>query len=106
MNSVPQGAVLKVDGKEAGTTPKIVDVAIGKHTLEFSKEGFNTGKFPLEITSRDASGGSVSTNWAALRTIPSSYGTGRFYPETWFRSAACKFRYASVGILKHLTATR
>jgi hypothetical protein len=28
--------------------------------LEFSKEGFNTGKFPLEITSRDASGGSVS----------------------------------------------
>jgi hypothetical protein len=31
-----------------------------RHTLEFSKEGFNTGKFPLEITSRDASGGSVS----------------------------------------------
>jgi hypothetical protein len=60
VNSVPQGAVLKVDGKEAGTTPKIVDVAIGKHTLEFSKEGFNAGKFPLEITSRDASGGSVS----------------------------------------------
>jgi hypothetical protein len=60
VNSVPQGAVLKVDGKEAGTTPKIVDVAIGKHTLEFSKEGFNTGKFPLEITSRDGSGGSVS----------------------------------------------
>jgi hypothetical protein len=60
VNSVPQGAGLKVDGKEAGTTPKIVDVAIGKHTLEFSKEGFNTGKFPLEITSRDASGGSVS----------------------------------------------
>lgn len=31
-----------------------------RHTLEFSKEGFNTGKFPLEITLRDASGGSVS----------------------------------------------
>lgn len=60
VNSVPQGAVLKVDGKVAGTTPKIVDVAIGKHMLEFSKEGFNSGKFPLEITSRDASGGSVS----------------------------------------------
>jgi hypothetical protein len=60
VNSVPQGATLKVDGKEAGTTPKIVDVAIGKHVLEFSKEGFNSGKFPLEITSRDASGGSVS----------------------------------------------
>jgi hypothetical protein len=60
VNSVPQGALLKVDGKEVGTTPKIVEVAIGKHVLEFSKEGFNSGKFPLEITSRDASGGSVS----------------------------------------------
>lgn len=60
VNSVPQGALLKVDGKEAGTTPKVVDVAVGKHTLDFSKEGFNSGKFPLEITSRDASGGSVS----------------------------------------------
>jgi hypothetical protein len=60
VNSVPQGATLKVDGKEAGSTPKIVEVAVGKHILEFSKEGFNSGKFPLEITSRDASGGSVS----------------------------------------------
>lgn len=60
VNSVPQGASLRVDGKDAGTTPKIVEVTIGKHVLEFSKEGFNSGKFPLEITSRDASGGSVS----------------------------------------------
>jgi hypothetical protein len=60
VNSVPQGATLKVDGQEVGTTPKIVEVAIGKHILEFSKEGFNSGKFPLEITARDASGGSVS----------------------------------------------
>jgi PEGA domain len=60
VNSVPQGALLRVDGKEMGTTPKIVEVNIGKHVLEFSKEGFNSGKFPLEITSHDASGGSVS----------------------------------------------
>jgi hypothetical protein len=60
VNSVPQGAVLKVDGKEVGTTPKVVEVSIGKHMLEFSKEGFNSGKFPLEMTSQDASGGSVS----------------------------------------------
>jgi hypothetical protein len=60
VNSVPQGATLKVDGKEAGTTPKIIEVGIGKHSLEFAKEGFNSGRFPLEITSRDASGGSVS----------------------------------------------
>lgn len=60
VNSVPQGAFLRVDGKEAGTTPKIIEVANGKHVLEFSKDGFNSGKFPLEITARDVSGGSVS----------------------------------------------
>ena len=60
VNSVPQGASLKVDGTEGGVTPKIVQVAPGKHMLEFSKDGFNKGHFPLEITPDDASGGSVS----------------------------------------------
>jgi len=60
VNSVPQGAALKVDDKEVGTTPKIVQLGIGKHMLEFSKEGFNPGRFPMEIGSDDASGGSVS----------------------------------------------
>jgi PEGA domain len=60
VNSVPQGASLKVDGKEMGTTPKMIDVSIGKHMLEFSKEGFNSGKFPLEMSAHDTSGGSVS----------------------------------------------
>jgi hypothetical protein len=60
VNSVPQGAVLRVDGREAGTTPKIVQLGVGKHLLEFSKEGFNAGRFPMEISSDDASGGSVS----------------------------------------------
>jgi hypothetical protein len=60
VNSVPQGAVLTVDGKAAGTTPKLIDVGIGKHMLGFEREGFNPGKFPLEITSHDTSGGSVS----------------------------------------------
>lgn len=60
VNSVPQGALLKLDGEEVGTTPKIVQVGAGKHRLEFSKEGFNPGTFPLEIGPDDASGGSVS----------------------------------------------
>src|SRR5580700_2615715 len=60
VNSVPQGAMVKVDGSEAGTTPKIVQLTVGKHLLEFSKEGFNNGKFPMEIAPDDASGGSVS----------------------------------------------
>jgi hypothetical protein len=60
VNTVPQGATAKLDGVEVGTTPKIVQVAIGKHVLEFSKEGFNPGKFPFEMGPDDASGGSVS----------------------------------------------
>jgi hypothetical protein len=60
VNSVPQGAELKIDGVPAGTTPKIVQVTSGKHALSFSKEGFSSGTFPLEISSDDVSGGSVS----------------------------------------------
>jgi hypothetical protein len=60
VNSIPQGAALTVDGKSAGTTPKLIDVAVGKHLLGFELEGFNAGKFLLEITPHDVSGGSVS----------------------------------------------
>jgi hypothetical protein len=60
INSVPQGANLKVDGNDAGVTPKLVSVGIGKHQLRFSKEGYNTGTFPLEMGPNDVSGGSVS----------------------------------------------
>jgi len=66
INSVPQGALLKVDGEDSGTTPKIVRVTPGKHVLEFTKEGFNPGKFPLEIGQDDASGGSVSYELGTL----------------------------------------
>jgi hypothetical protein len=60
VNSVPQGAVLKVDGVEEGVTPKVINVGVGKHQLGFSKEGFNAGTFPLEIGPDDVSGGTVS----------------------------------------------
>ncbi len=60
INSVPQGAMFKLDGKEMGTTPKLVEVNLGKHMLEFSKEGYNTGQFPFEMGPRDTNGGSVS----------------------------------------------
>jgi hypothetical protein len=60
VNSSPQGALLKVDGVEAGTTPKLILVGQGKHQLTFSKEGFQNGAFPIEIDANDASGGSVN----------------------------------------------
>ena len=58
--STPQGATLKLDGKELGVTPRLIYVDPGKHTLTFSKEGFSDGNFPLEISRDDVSGGTVS----------------------------------------------
>ncbi|MCI0350480.1 MAG: PEGA domain-containing protein [Acidobacteriales bacterium] len=58
--SVPSGARLKVDGKDSGVTPTAITVAVGSHMLQFSKEGYNTGTFPLVITPDQLSGGTVS----------------------------------------------
>lgn len=58
--SMPTGAKLKVDGKEAGITPSTITVSVGSHVLEFSKDGYNTGTFPLVVTPDQLSGGTVS----------------------------------------------
>jgi len=60
VNSTPQGAMLKLDGIEAGVTPRLITVGTGKHSLAFTKDGFTVGTFPLEISPNDVSGGSVS----------------------------------------------
>jgi len=65
INSIPQGASLKIDGKDSGTTPRAVQLTRGKHTLEFEKAGFTPGTFPLEIGPNDTSGGSVSFEMGA-----------------------------------------
>ena len=49
VNSNPAGATIKVDSQDAGVTPQVVPVAPGKHTLEFSKEGYSTGSAPVDI---------------------------------------------------------
>lgn len=58
--SVPSGAKLSVDGQDAGVTPLALKLPVGSHTLQFSKEGFNTGNYPLVITPDQVSGGQVS----------------------------------------------
>jgi hypothetical protein len=60
INSTPQGATLSVDGAQAGPTPRLITVGVGHHTLTFTKEGFNNGAFPLDISQNDVSGGSVT----------------------------------------------
>lgn len=58
--SVPSGARLKVDGKEMGVTPMAVSFTIGGHVLEFTREGFNAGTFPMMVTQDQIAGGSVT----------------------------------------------
>jgi hypothetical protein len=64
--SVPGGAKFKVDGEDAGTTPKLVDFTIGSHTLEFSKEGYATSTTPLDVGTDELPGGSVSVELGGL----------------------------------------
>src|SRR5260370_30626288 len=45
VNSVPQGAGLKVDGVEAGTTPKIVQIAPANTYWSFTKKASIQGTF-------------------------------------------------------------
>jgi len=60
VNSVPQEAHFTLDGQDAGTTPRAIEVAVGTHILEFDKEGFSRGKYLFSVGPDDVSGGSVS----------------------------------------------
>ena len=64
--SIPPGANLKVDGHEVGTTPAVVNLMAGSHTLEFNKEGFATGSTPVEIKPDEVPGGSITFELGGL----------------------------------------
>ena len=64
--SVPPGAALKVDGQDAGIAPKVVPLTVGTHTLEFSKEGYATGRTPVDITVDELPGGSITLELGGL----------------------------------------
>jgi len=64
--SVPSGANLKIDGQDAGVTPKIIDFSIGAHVIELSKEGYAPANSPLDVGSDEAPGGSVSFELGGL----------------------------------------
>jgi hypothetical protein len=64
--SVPPGAKLRVDGQDAGTTPKVLNLLVGTHILEFSKDGYAPGSTPVDITPDEAPGGSVTFELGGL----------------------------------------
>lgn len=65
ITSVPAGAGLKVDSQDSGVTPQVLAVAPGKHTLEFSKEGYDTASTTLEIA-ENAPPGSLNVELVPL----------------------------------------
>lgn len=64
--SVPAGANLKVDGQDAGVTPKIVNLGVGTHNLEFSKQGYATGNTPVDVAQDELPGGSITFELGGL----------------------------------------
>lgn len=65
VTSVPSGASVKLNGQESGVTPQIIAIVPGKHTLEFSKEGYATASTPVEIA-KNAMPGSVNVDLEPL----------------------------------------
>jgi hypothetical protein len=64
--SVPPGAKLKVDGQDAGMTPVIVRFTVGTHQLDMTKEGYAPGNTPLDVTSDELPGGSITVELGGL----------------------------------------
>jgi len=64
--SVPPGAKLKVDGQDNGITPVMVRLTVGAHQLELTKEGYATGNTPVEVTSDELPGGSITVELGGL----------------------------------------
>jgi PEGA domain len=64
--SVPPGAQLKVDGQDIGSTPVMVKLTVGSHSLELAKEGYAPGSTPLEVTPDELPGGSITVELGGL----------------------------------------
>jgi hypothetical protein len=64
--STPASANLRIDGQDAGVTPRIVDFSIGAHVIELSKEGYPTANSPLDVGADEVEGGCVSFELGGL----------------------------------------
>lgn len=49
LKSEPPGALVKVNGKEFGTTDTVIDLSSGVYTFEFQKKGYGKVKYMAEI---------------------------------------------------------
>lgn len=51
VSSVPNGAVVKLDGREVGLTPQVISAVKGVHQLELNLRGYGPLKQPVTFTS-------------------------------------------------------
>ena len=106
VNSSPQGALLKVDGTEAGVTPRLITIGPGKHTLTFSKEGFKAGDFPLEIGQNDVSGGTISYELGAASYDSIELRDGSVLNGDLVSISGMDVEIRVAGILQHIDRNR
>ena len=64
--STPAGASLKVDGKDSGMTPTTVNLTVGNHNLELTKDGYGATATPVDIAAEDLPNGSIKITLAGL----------------------------------------
>jgi len=76
INSAPTGASIRLDSQAAGVTPEVLPIAPGKHTLEFSKEGYLTASTPLEVAANSMPGSvDIDLNPLTVDTVVLRDGT-------------------------------
>jgi hypothetical protein len=64
--SVPAGAKLVVDGQDEGITPALVNLTVGTHKVELSKDGFAAAATPVDIKPDEMPGGSITIELGGL----------------------------------------
>ena len=64
--SIPLGASLRVDGKDAGLTPTTLNLTVGNHNLELQKDGYALTATPVDIAADDAPNGSIKITLGGL----------------------------------------
>ena len=76
VNSKPGGATVKVDSQDSGITPAVIPIATGKHTLEFSKEGYASATAPVDVADATMPAGvEVELNPLSVDTVVLRDGT-------------------------------
>jgi len=76
IKSTPPGASIKLDSQDSGITPQMLAMTPGKHTLEFSKEGYATASTPVETVANALPGSvEIELNSLTLDTVVLRDGT-------------------------------